>query len=225
MDGMGVIGNFWRRAGGWSPLQWLLVTPVVTLPLSALLVFTMGGELDGASLGLVEVEWTRENRQLDRTHYFYYDFWLTWGLLAAPGALNLLAVRWLFHELTYVRLAAGVGLVLALLRTFIVPVVSMVWVSADVLNHDSGLLIRVPVGEAGRHIDPSPLEATLTLLITAWTAGLGMWLLTFAIQQGYEPLMARFFPGLAPPRERSEEEQGSWGGFFGKRGSRGGSPE
>jgi hypothetical protein len=197
----------------------------LTLPLCALLIFTAGGELSGESLGLVEVEWTRENRQLDRTHYFYYDFWLTWALLTAPGVANLLVVRWLFHELTYVRLAAGLGLVLALARTFIVPVASMVWISADVLNHDSGLLIRVPVGEAGRHNDPSPLEATLTLLITAWTAGLGMWLLTFAIWQGYEPLMARFFPGLAPPRERSDGEQGSWSGFFGERKSRGGSQE
>ena len=225
MNGTNVVRGFWRRVGGWSPLQWLLLTPVVTLPLSALLVLTVGGDLGGASLGLVEMEWTKENRQLDRTHYFYYDFWLTWALLTAPGVLNLLVARWLFHELTYVRLAAGIGLVLAVLRTFIVPVASMVWISADILNHDTGLLIRVPVGEAGRQIDPSPLEATLTLLVTAWTAGLGMWILTFAIWQAYEPLMARFFPRLAPPRERSEGEPKGWSGFLGKGRSRGGSPE
>ncbi len=222
---MDVIAGFWRRVGGWSPLQWLLLTPVATLPLAALLVFTVGGDLGGESLGLVEVEWTKEAGQLDRRHYFYYDFWLTWGLLAAPGAVNLAVARWLFHELRYVRLAAGMGLVLALLRTFVVPVASMVWVSADILDHDTGLLIRVPVGEAGRQIDPSPLEATLTLLITAWTAGLGMWILTLAIWQGYEPLMARFFPALAPPRERSEGAQRSWAGYLGRGRNRGGSPE
>lgn len=223
MDGTNVVRSIWRRVEGWSPLQWLLVTPVATLPLSALLVLTVGGDLSGESLGLVEVQWTKQAGQLDRTHYFYYDFWLTWALLTAPGVLNLLVARWLFHELTYVRLAAGLGLVLALLRTFIVPVASMVWISADILNHDTGLLIRVPVGEAGRQIDPSPLEATLTLLVTAWTAGLGMWILTFAIWQGYEPLMARFFPRLAPPRERSEGEPKGWGGFLGKGRNRGGS--
>lgn len=225
MDETDVIGSAWRWMGGWSPLQWLLATPVVTLPLSALLVFTVGGDLGGESLGLVEMEWTKSAGQLDRTHYFYYDFWLTWGLLAAPGAANLLVARWLFHELTYVRLAGGIGLVLALLRTFIVPVVSMVWVSADVIGHDTGPLIVVPVGEAGRHSDPSPLEATFTLLFTAWTAGLGMWLLTFAFWQGYEPLMARFFPALAPPRERSEGGQRSWSGYFGKGRNRGGGAE
>ena len=208
--------RLWDRLRGWSPLQPILVTPVVTLPLSALLIFTVGGEVDASALGLVEVEWTRDAGRLDRTHYFYFDFWVTWLLLTAPGVVNLLVARWLFHELTYVRLAAGISLVLALLRTFVVPLASILWLSASVIG-DAGLLIRVPINEGGSTSDPSAVLATLRLLTTAWTGGLGMWLVTLAVWQAYEPLMARFLPRVKPPLERRPGEPTNWSGFLRRR--------
>ena len=74
-----MIGRLAREWRSRSPFQWLLITPLFALPVSALLVFTVGGALDGQALGLVEVEWVRESGRLDRVHYFYFDFWLTWG--------------------------------------------------------------------------------------------------------------------------------------------------
>ena len=208
------IGKLWSRLGARSPLELIMLTPVVTLPLSALLIFTVGGALDVSALGLVEKEWTRDAGRLDRTHYFYFDFWVTWLLLTGPGVVNLLVARWLFHELTYVRLAAGISLVLALLRTFVVPLASIVWLSASVIG-DAGLLIRIPIGEQGDPSRPTALLATLRLLTTAWTGGLGMWLVTVALLYSYEPLMARFWPSLQPPREPDEPR--TWGRLPGRR--------
>ena len=213
MGDAAVIGSLRSRLGTRSPFEWLQLTPAVTLPLSALLIFTVGGTLDAQALGLVEVEWTRENRQLDQTHYFYFDFWVIWAVLTVPGVVNLPVAWWLRHELTYVRIAAGLALTLALLRTFVVPMASVLWLTGDVMRED-GLILRIPIGEAGASSAPSPSFATLSILMTAWMGGLGMWVLTLVIWQAYEPLMSRFVPHLAPPRERSQGEPGRWGGFF-----------
>ena len=199
----------WRRR---SPFPFLLVTPVVTLPLTALLILTLGGDVDGGALGLVEVEWVRESGRLDRVHYFYLDFWRTWALLTAPGIVNLLVVWWLTDRLTYARIAAGLALVLAVLRTFVVPVAATLWLNADLID-GAGPLLRIPIADEGDPTWPSPTQAKLGLLTTVWIGGLGMWLITLALWQAYEPVMARFFPRLEPPREQGEEEQRRWSGF------------
>ncbi len=215
-DGTG-NGTVWRRLRARSPFVLLLLTPVVTLPVSGLLIFTLVGNVDAEALGLVQVEWTREDGRLDRTHYFYFDFWRVWLLLTVPGVINLLVAWWLFHRLTYVRLAAGLGLLLALLRTFVVPVAAITWLTADVIG-DAGLLLQFSLGESGLGgSNPSRALATSNLLTTAWMGGLGMWLVTFGLWRGYEPLMARFWPALKPPRERVEGEPRRWHGFASRR--------
>ena len=210
-----MIGKAWRGMGAYSPFQLTLATPVVTLPLTALLLFTFGGEVDASALGLVEKEWTRSPGRIDRTHYFYFDFWSTCLLMTGPGVLNLLVARWLLHDLPYVRGAAALALTLALLRTFLVPLASIVWLSASVVG-DAGLLVRVPINEGGGYA-PSSLQATLRLLTTAWTNGLGMWALTLGVWLAYEPLMERFLPNLAPPHDRTPDEPRRWTGFLTRR--------
>ena len=198
--------------GAYSPLQLLLVTPLLTAPLTALLMFTVSGEVDAGSLGLIEKEWTRTPGRIDRTHYFYFDFWMTLLILSGPGLLNLLVVRWLFHDLPYVRGAAALSLTLALLRTFVVPLGSIVWLLANVVT-DAGLLIRVPINEGGGFA-PSSLQATFSLLATSWTSGLGMWLVTLGVWLAYDPLMERFLPNVSPQHERSPAEAKRWTGFL-----------
>ena len=210
-----MIGKAWRWMGAYSPFQLILVTPVVTLPLCAVLLFAFGGEVDASALGLIEKEWTRSAGRIDRTHYFYFDLWTTWLLLTGPGVLNLLVARWLFHDLPYVRGAAALALTLALLRTFVVPLASIVWLSASVIG-DGGLLIRVPINE-GAGFAPSPLQATVSLMTTAWTSGLGMWLLTLGVWLAYEPLLARFLPNVVPPDDRQLGEPRRWTGFLTRR--------
>ncbi len=211
-----MIGSLLRRLGSQSPFEWLLVTPVVTLPLSAVLIFTVGGVLDAQALGLTEVEWVKESGRLDRVHYFYFDFWLTWAVLTAPGVVNLLVAWWLRHDLIYVRIAAGLAVALGLLRMFVVPMASVLWLTGDLMSED-GLILRIPVGEAGAASGPSPSFATLSVLITAWMGGFGMWVVTLGVWQGYGRLMERLFPGVAPPREEFQGDEGRWGGFFRKR--------
>lgn len=211
----GRFGRVWRWMGTYSPFQLLLVTPLLTAPLSALLMFTVGGEVDASSLGLIEKEWTRTPGRIDRTHYFYFDFWIILALLSGPGLLNLLVVRWLLHDLPYVRGAAALSLTLALLRTLVVPLGSVVWLVANVVT-DAGLLIRVPINEGGGFA-PSSLQATFSLLTTSWTSGLGMWLVTLGVWLAYEPLMERFLPHVLPPHERSPAEATRWAGFLKRR--------
>ena len=205
--------QWWMRVG--SPFHWILITPVVTVPLGALLLFTLGGEVDADALGLVEKEWTRSAGRIDRTHYFYFDFWDTWLLLTAPGLLNLLVAPWLFRDLTYERMAGALALTLALLRTFVVPLAAIIWFSASVVG-DAGLLIRVPINEGGGYA-PSTLTATFRLLTTAWTSGLWMWLVTVGLWLAYEPLMERFLPNVMPPHDRHPDEPTRWGEFLGRR--------
>jgi len=209
--GKTAAGRFLLGWRGHSPFPLLLATPVLTLPLTALLVLVVGGEVDAEGLGLIEREWVKEGGRLDRMHYFYFDFWWTWALLTAPGVVNLLVVWWLVQRLTYVRIAAGLALALALLRTFVVPMAAAVWLTADLV--DGTDLLRIPIAEEGDPRWPSPLQGKLGLLTTAWMGGLGMWLLTLALWQAYEPLMARFFPDVKPPWERGEGEAGRWTGF------------
>ena len=64
---------------------------------------------------------------------------------------------------------------------------------------------------------PSPGLARIRILTTAWFGGIAMWVLTLAVWQFYEPLMARFRPDLTPPRARRPDEPRSWGGFYRRR--------
>ena len=193
-----------------SPFAWLVVTPLVTAPLSAVLLFAFGDALDATALGLPL--WRNESIPAS---VYYFDFWPTLLLLTTPGLLNLLVAPWLFRDLTYERMAGALALTLALLRTFVVPLAAIIWFSASVVG-DAGLLIRVPINEGGGYA-PSTLTATFRLLTTAWTSGLWMWLVTVGLWLAYEPLMERFLPNVMPPHDRHPDEATRWGEFLGRR--------
>ena len=211
-----LIGGLRSRLGARSPLAWILLTPLATLPVSGALLFTVGGAVDAEALGLTEREWVRFGGRFDRVNYFYFDFRVTCALLMGPGLLNLAAALWLFHGLTYVRAAAALALALALLRTFAAPLAAILFSSADLLT-GAGLLIRVPIGESGVDSDPSAQLAMFRLVGPVWAGGLALWLVTFGAWWAYEPLTARFRPGWQAPRERGEGEPRSWGGFIARR--------
>lgn len=201
-----------------SPFQILLLTPIVSLPLSAILLFVLAGELDAGALGLAE----REYRSLIRgdpgtsVHFFYFDFWVVWLLLMLPGLLNLGPILWFFHRLAYVRVGAAVALLLGALRSFLVPMLAVAIGSAEVVSEPK-LVLQIPLEESGLVLNPTgdlADVAKLRILTTAWTAGLVMWLVTFGLYHGFEPLMARLAPNLAPLRRRQAGQPRSWGGFF-----------
>ncbi|HCV00751.1 MAG TPA: hypothetical protein DGL25_06065 [Dehalococcoidia bacterium] len=211
-----MIGNIRQQWAERSPFTWILATPLVTLPLSGLLLFTVGGTVDAEALGLTEQEWVKVGERLDRVNYFHFDFWSTCGLLLGPGLLNLVVALWVFHPLTYVRTASLLALLLALLRTFVVPLAAILLSPTDLLSSE-GLIIRVPIEESGLRSDPSSELAIFRLLGVAWAGGLAMWIVTAVAWKAYEPLMARFQPHLTPPRERHTGEPSKWGGFLSRR--------
>lgn len=213
--GQGLLDRVKKR----SPFLWIIVAPVVTLPLSALLLFTLGGEHNAEALGLPPGDLCRFENHIAQTCFYYFDFWRTWLLLAIPGVFNLLVVLWLLQRNGYVRFAAIVALVLALLRTFIVPVATVVVSQFDVINMGD-LLLRVEIlatGAIGDVTSPSEGIAIRRLLTAAWIGGAVMWGLTVVVWQAYEPLMARFWRSLDPPGGPRPDAPPRWTGFLGRR--------
>ncbi|MXZ89708.1 MAG: hypothetical protein F4Z07_12850 [Dehalococcoidia bacterium] len=204
-----------------SPFQVLLITPILTLPLSAILLFALAGELDARALGLPE----REYRSLIRgdpgtsVNFFYFDFWVVWLLLMLPGVVNLVPALWFLHRLAYVRVGAALALLVGALRSFLVPLLAVAIGSAEVISEPK-LVLQIPLEESGLVLNPTgdlADVAKIRMLTTAWTAGLVMWLVTFGLYHGFEPLMARFAPNLEPLRKRQAGEPRSWGGFLDRR--------
>ena len=198
-----------------SPFAWLVVTPLVTAPLSALLLFTFGDALDATALGLPL--WRNESIPAS---VYYFDFWPTLLLLTTPGLLNLLVVLWFFQPNGYVRVAAGLALVLALVRTFGV-LLFYFWISqSDLISHEGGLLMRLEVEGTGLFAGGGrpPLDAAkFRLLATMWLYGSIVWAATLAMWGLYNLVMDRFLPDFKPPHRRRPGEPRSWGGVFDRR--------
>ena len=211
---MSTIGKARRWFAKRSPLAWPLVTPVLTVPLSALLVFAFAQDLDAPSLGLPI--WRNEAVP---ARLYYFEFWPTYLLLTGPGVLNLLVVLWAFQRNGYVRVAAGVGLVVAIVRSFVVVLVFFAIAQSDVISHEGGLLIRMEVENRGiiSLDDHSPGTALLRLLSTTWLFGAYAWGGSLLVWGLYNLAMDRLLPDLKPPKPSRAREPTSWGGFFERR--------
>lgn len=204
----------WLKAR--SPFLWVLVTPIATLPLSALLLFTLGGEHDAAELGLPAGELCRFEGLLAQTCFYYFDFWRTWLLLAIPGALNLLVVLWVLQRNGYVRVAAVIALLLGLVRSLVVPMAAIA-VSHFALYSDGGLYLQgeIIAGGGVGDIDPPSAERALRQLLTAaWIGGGVAWAVTLVVWRAYEPIMARYWRSLDPPWGPRPDEPKRWTGFL-----------
>ena len=212
-----------RRAWTWAkkrlPFLWITVSPVATLPLAALLIFTLGGEHGGTALGLPENDLCKFDGFIAQTCNYYFEFWRVGLLLAIPGILNLGVLLWFLNRNGYVRVAASVALILALVRTLIVPVAT-ISLSDFALVSDGGLYFRMEVAASGviGDIDPpSEAVAIRRLLLTAWAGGLIFWVVTIAIWRAYEPVMARFWRHVEPPGGPRLDAPPRWTGFLTRR--------
>lgn len=212
-----------RRAWSWVkrrlPFLLITVTPLATAPLAALLLFTAGGEHEAAALGLPEGDLCKFDGFIAQKCFYYFDFSRTWLLLAAPGALNLLAALWFLNHNGYVRVAAVVALTLGLVRTLIVPIATIALSQIDVVS-DGGLFLRIEVEATGVITEiNSPTEGTAIrrVLTTAWVGGAVFWGVTVAVWRAYEPLMARFWRHLDPPGGPRLDAPPRWTGFLKRR--------
>ncbi|MYK25347.1 MAG: hypothetical protein F4052_00065 [Dehalococcoidia bacterium] len=212
----GVIGRAWRRVGSYSPLAWLVVTPVVTAPLTALLVFGFAQEISARSLGLPV--WRNE---MIPASLHYFDFWLTALLLIGPGlVLNLLVVLWFFQRNGYLRVAAALALVLALVRTVGVLFLFFAIAQSDLIIHDGQLLMRIEVERTGfLALEPraSTREALVRLPLMMWLFGAFAWGPSVLAWGLFNLGMERLLPHLKPPQGRQAGTPRGWGGFFERR--------
>lgn len=205
-------GGLGRR----SPFLWLVLTPLLTAPLSLALIYGFAEELDAGSLGLPT---TRMEANLQATLY-YYDFWPTWLLLTIAGLPNLLVALWFLHRSGYVRVAAGAALVVALLRTFVVLLVFFATSQTNVISHDGELLMRVALEAKGFLAsvgDHSPGFAKMRMLLTLWLYGAYTWAASLALWPLWNLVMDRFLPHLKPPQKRKPGEPRTWGSFLERR--------
>lgn len=211
---MTTIGKVRERIARQSPLAWILVTPIVTVPLTALIVFAFAQDIDARSLGLPI--WRNDAVP---ARLYYFDFWPTYLLVTLPGVLNLLVVLWLFQRNGYVRIAAGFALVLGFVRSFVVVLVFFAIAQSDVISHEGGLLIRMEVENRGIISlgDHSPGTALLRLLSTTWLFGVFAWAVTVLAWGLYNLAMDRVLPDLKPPKRQQAGEPRSWSGFFERR--------
>ena len=207
------------RARRWtarrSPLVVLLFTPLVTAPISAVLVFGFSETIDPRVLGLPRI---REEGPFPATN-FYFDFWPTWLLLIGPGFLNLLVALWLFQRNGYVRVAAALALGVAAIRVFVVPLLYFSFGQSDIISHEGGRLMRMEVENTGFLLGraPTPEIARLQLLVNVWLHGAYAWGATIALAGLFNLLMDRIWPRLKPPRKRQPGEPRGWGGFLERR--------
>ena len=211
-----VIKRLWRWMARRSPLALLVVTPVVTVPLSAVLVLTFGEQLNARELGLPI--W-RDEAIPASLHYF--DFWRTWWLLTAPGLLNLLVILWFFQRNGYIRVAAGLALVIALAKTFGVVLIYFAVSQSDLIVHEGERLMRLEVERSGLlALEPvaSARDALFRLLATMWLFGAFAWGPSVLIWGLYNLVMDRLLPHLHPPQGRRQlGEPRRWGDFFRRR--------
>ena len=211
----GMITRAWRWAGRRSPLALLVVSPILTAPLTAILVFGLARELNARELGLPV--WRNE---LIPATLHYFDFWPTALLLIGPGLVNLLVVLWFFQRNGYLRVAAALGLVVALARTVGVLLVFFAISQSDLIIHEGQLLMRIEVERTGfLALEPraSPREALVRLVLTVWLFGAFAWGPSVLAWGLYNLVMDRFLPHLKPPQTRRPGEPRSWASFFERR--------
>ena len=212
-----------HRAWNWLkrrlPFLVVTVSPLLTVPLGALLLLWLGGEREAEALGLPPGDLCRFEGHIAQTCFYYFDFWRTGLLLAAPGALNLLAALWFLNRNGYVRVAAVVALVLGVARTLIVPLATIAVSQIDVVS-DGGLFFRVEVEAAGVVRDvtsPSEGRAVRQVLTAVWVGGAVFWGITVLVWRAYEPLMARYWRNLDPPGGPRLDAPPRWTGFLRRR--------
>lgn len=210
-----MITRAWHWAGRRSPLALLVVSPILTAPLTAILVFGFARELNARELGLPV--WRNE---LIPATLHYFDFWPTALLLIGPGLVNLLVVLWFFQRNGYLRVAAALGLVVALARTVGVLLVFFAISQSDLIVHEGQLLMRIEVERTGfLALEPraSPREALVRLVLTVWLVGAFAWGPSVLAWGLYNLVMDRFLPHLKPPQMRRPGEPRSWASFFERR--------
>lgn len=168
-----------------NPFLWIMLTPIITVPLGALLFVLLVGTHDGSQVGLPNTSLPVRFQGCiidcpSYTAYEYSEVAPTVVALALPGLLNLAPFVWAFSKKPKVRTAGIVAGLLGLLRVSVPPTVLM-------------LLFTRLTGTDGRSYfqysyDPDPFldtepiaEPLLELLLAVWGIGFLAWLASLCV--------------------------------------------
>jgi hypothetical protein len=158
----------------WMPFLWIILTPLVTVPLSEALFDSLAGYQAPGEAGLPAIN-DPDCLDFACVDYEYFELGIpTLIAFALPGLLNLVAFAWLVSTSRRVRTAAVVAGVLGVVRLMI-PVI--VLLSFDTVTNAAGRSYAVNPHSVLRDIygTPEPFSAIWDQSALAWAASLVTW--------------------------------------------------
>lgn len=169
----------------WNPFLWIMLAPIVTVPLSALLFVLLVGTHNGSDVGLPDTSLPFQCF-IDCPAYAAYEYSEvapTVAVFALPGLLNLGPFVWVFSKKPKVRFAGIVAGLLGLLRLSVPPMALML--SFTRFTGADGTSYFQYSYDPDPYFDMEPLsEPLLDLLSVVWGIGFLAWLasvLAFAV--------------------------------------------
>lgn len=129
----------------WRPFQWIILTPIVTVPLSAILFSLLAGNQEPKAVGLPASD---AGCSLFCAAYEYSELNPTLIAFTVPGLVNLVAFAWVLSKEPRVRIAAMVAGLLGLLRLSI-PTIALLLTTHRLTNYDGVTYLQWDVGGIG----------------------------------------------------------------------------
>ncbi len=109
----------------WMPFLWIILTPIVTVPVSAVLFDTLAGYQTPAEIGLPDPAGTDGCDGWFCPTYQYSEVAPTIVAFVLPGLLNLVSFLWVSSTRPRVRAAGIVAGLLGIVR-FSIPVIVLI---------------------------------------------------------------------------------------------------
>ncbi len=109
----------------WRPFLWIILTPIVTVPLSTILFSVLAGYHEPQEVGLPSKAVPGWLFGEPTYPYEYFELVPTVVAFTLPGLLNLVPLLWALSTKSKVRIAGIVAGLLGLLRLSIPPIVLM----------------------------------------------------------------------------------------------------
>ncbi len=170
----------------WMPFLWIILTPIVTVPVSAVLFDTLAGPQTPAEVGLPDPA-----AGCDRDSWFggfcstypYSEVAPTIFAFVLPGLLNLVPFLWVSSTRPRVRAAGIVAGLLGIVR-FSIPVIVLM-LSFDRVTAPGGTTY---FDFGGGWINFSPHDDVWFFGFLAWLGSLLVWVLFVIIWYVYQQL-------------------------------------
>ena len=170
----GSVGR--SSAPWWFPFRWIILAPIVSVPLSAALFEMLAGNQEPEAVGLPASD---AGCSWFCSAYEYAELNPTLIAFTVPGVVNLVAFAWVLSKEPRVRIAAMVAGLLGLLRLS-VPTIVLLLIINRLTNGDGVTYVQWDVGGIGPSFPiPMPHFAVWLFGAAAWFGSLLVWGLLF----------------------------------------------